>query len=181
MDFYQAFYPIFQLKHVLLGFATLFKMVRSMVLCSNNEEIDPRIISISFCNSLSTGVLNYFLLFIYFLLIYISLKRWVNVLLSLRSRRIQEKWWEGLQIGRTMFLCTCLSRLALYINQSINFNLNSHKHFYSIEKKNWIHLNIYNLHIVMRYLLLSLRSEVLRKEKELTVLIEGWLWRVWNT
>ena len=37
------------------------------------------------------------------------------------------------------------------INQSINqsiFNLNSHKHFYSVEKKNRIHLNIiYNLHI----------------------------------
>ena len=33
------------------------------------------------------------------------------------------------------------------INQSI-FNLNSHKHFYSIEKKNRIHSNIiYNLHI----------------------------------
>ena len=33
------------------------------------------------------------------------------------------------------------------INQSI-FNLNSHKHFYSVEKKNRIHLNIvYNLHI----------------------------------
>ena len=34
--------------------------------------------------------------------------------------------------------------------QSINsiFNLNSHKHFYSVEKKNRIHLNIiYNLHI----------------------------------
>ena len=30
---------------------------------------------------------------------------------------------------------------------SINFNLNSHKHFYSVEKKNLIHLNIYNLHI----------------------------------
>ena len=33
------------------------------------------------------------------------------------------------------------------LNQSI-FNLNSHKHFYSVEKKNRIHLNIiYNLHI----------------------------------
>ena len=39
------------------------------------------------------------------------------------------------------------STLLLSINQSI-FNLNSHKHFYSAEKKNRIHLNIvYNLHI----------------------------------
>ena len=39
---------------------------------------------------------------------------------------------------------------AFAINQSIQsiFNLNSHKHFYSVEKKNRIHLNIiYNLHI----------------------------------
>ena len=33
-------------------------------------------------------------------------------------------------------------------NQFSIFNLNSHKHFYSVEKKNRIHLNIiYNLHI----------------------------------
>ena len=34
----------------------------------------------------------------------------------------------------------------------------------------------------MKYLQLSLRSEVLKgKEKEKTVLIEGWLWGVWDT
>ena len=34
------------------------------------------------------------------------------------------------------------------INQFSIFNLNSQKHFYSVEKKNRIHLNIvYNLHI----------------------------------
>ena len=74
------------------------------------------------------------------------------------------------------------------VNQSINFNLNSHKHFYSVEKKK---LNTFKYIqstyrrweiVVMKYLQLSLKSEVLKgKEKEQTVLIEGWLWRVWDT
>ena len=51
--------------------------------------------------------------------------------------------------GKTSFYANLIKMLDYYnsINQSI-FNLNSHKHFYSVEKKNRIHLNIiYNLHI----------------------------------